>query len=1112
MRRSWLHIASLLILLGLTAVIAPVLADTASVINVPGDQPTIQAAVLAAADGDTIVIAAGTYPGGIVITGKSLTLQGAGAGVTILDGASTVRVISSDSSLTLQDMTVQNGTDMAMGGGVYCAADLALTRCHILSNTVVAAHAGFGAGVNAAGSASLRDCRLANNQILGETGDFSQGAGLMASGRVGIVDCVFENNVIDTLAGSGGGLAALGHATIAGSQFISNSTSMQGGGAYFGGDLQISDSSFRDCRAGFGGGLAVQYANLVMTRTQFISNTAEMGGGGAAVLYSGSIETQDCLFEDNLALETSTQSYSPGGGGLLLSDLSAPSTKGAGVQADLSNGLRTFTTTLRGTTFLNNTATTSGGGVSTEGNVIVSDCRFEGNVSQVSEHLGSYTGGGALFQAGSSGVVLDGMDGPQRNLRLDDPFLDLFPLGAMIERTTVISNTATGPGGGMFISGPLWMKDCRFERNVSLWANGGGIYAVVGGEMADCRFISNSAEYDGGGASLDAWADIDRCVFERNLSYSDGGGLSVYAYEPFLFTETSDSNDPLDGPPFGMLMPSYTIMTDTQFVDNIAWGPGGGLSAHGQLVATDTTFERNWSDDWGGGASVDMLPYIVFADAAPRMNGTDGDPFDTQPADATLQNVRFISNTATYDGGGIFASGELRLSDGRFERNDCSGAGWGGGASAGWYSPVSSPTDARLRGQTDRTLTGYLFEHAVTSTVFCDNAAFYEGGALALAGSGTVYRSTFERNRSSDCGGSASCVGMLEIVESRFSENNAAFAGGAVVADAVFATNCLFADNTSDLGDGHAIYQAPFGVLAPAPDAKIRTSTVSELNHCTIANAAPLEGWAVDLNGPYGAIWVINTLFSQVSQGISVTNGVLFEHYNLFDTVAEPVVGGLMDSTSMVGSADFVDSASGDYHLGVASDAIDTASTTAIVHDLDLVLRDLQPDIGCYERKPFDVTVGPDPFCPSWELYYRWTYQNKHAIDAANVVVTYTLPANTCCPSAWETTGPAWSYDEPTRTVTWPVGTVAGGATVEGTLKVHTFSSLNDGDMVTGTFALSSDLQPLPMIAEADAVTDSDECGSSGEMQPTATPTITPTPTATPLPPGFFCLPVIVVS
>src|SRR5205085_11333621 len=45
----------------------------ASLIRVPADQPTIQAAVAAAASGDEILIAPGTYQGGVFVTGKSLT-------------------------------------------------------------------------------------------------------------------------------------------------------------------------------------------------------------------------------------------------------------------------------------------------------------------------------------------------------------------------------------------------------------------------------------------------------------------------------------------------------------------------------------------------------------------------------------------------------------------------------------------------------------------------------------------------------------------------------------------------------------------------------------------------------------------------------------------------------------------------------------------------------------------------------------------------------------------------------------------------------------------------------------------------------------------------------
>ncbi len=180
---------------------------------------TIQGEVNNAANDDTVLAKAGTYGEAVTLT-RPITLQGAGPGATVLQGAgigSGIGIASGVSNVTISDLTVRdfvNGVALA-GGGTH--DHLTFDNIEAISND---AHGLFLAG------ASLDNVALTNvsSSDNGLAGSFGRGVYFTDGTKtnISITGGTFDHNLlvgIDLNDGSASGI------TITGNQVVGNGDS-----------------------------------------------------------------------------------------------------------------------------------------------------------------------------------------------------------------------------------------------------------------------------------------------------------------------------------------------------------------------------------------------------------------------------------------------------------------------------------------------------------------------------------------------------------------------------------------------------------------------------------------------------------------------------------------------------------------------------------------------------------------------------------------------------------------------------------------------------------------------------------------------------------------------
>jgi hypothetical protein len=180
-------------------------------------------AVDAGAGGDTIALPAGRFrltiagaaedaaaAGDLDLT-KSVTIQGAGARQTLIDGSGIDRVFDVASGVTalIADVTVTGGLVDGDGGGIASAGTLTLLRDTIAGNEVTTVGNNPGGGVSSSGIVTVTQSTISGNRAY-------NGGGIAFSGLATIADSTIAGNRAGGLGsnGDGGGISGSGGASL----------------------------------------------------------------------------------------------------------------------------------------------------------------------------------------------------------------------------------------------------------------------------------------------------------------------------------------------------------------------------------------------------------------------------------------------------------------------------------------------------------------------------------------------------------------------------------------------------------------------------------------------------------------------------------------------------------------------------------------------------------------------------------------------------------------------------------------------------------------------------------------------------------------------------------
>jgi parallel beta-helix repeat protein len=533
----------------------------AATLNVPGDYGTIQAAIDAADDGDTVQVAAGIYYENLVydesdrlspLYPRGIALVGAGRDVTIVNGGglgSCLLMVDVPATASVEGFTFTGG---AVGNPNIHVFNSVAT----LANNTITGSAGNGLSTRAWPATETCEVTLTGNSIVGNSGS---GVWVYQT-----VVTMTENNISGN---SGGGV----HVWYSSGPFTRNTISENAG---TGMDLYKSSATLTDNvisgnsapvssgmpSVGSGGGLCINYSSVTMSGNQVIGNSApaDHGNGGGMLAFGSSVTMNGDLISENWATNE--------GAGLYF--IKCPTVlEGVAVTGNyVTGGPYAEYPMAGGAFFIDCTGTVSNSdisgnsaphlpGVTMHGSSLtLADNIITGNSADPAEYAGS-----TAVQGYESSLILT------RNTIADNAGWGIsFSHSAATVTNSIILNNALG----------ICVNDSSLELSDSdILGNSGTGVRVVGVTLA---MLTNSIIAGNAGAGVDNYAE-ELVLTNNTIVGNGGGGVTTDWWSPTIITNCILWGNTLESEPMDLAGASATYSDigagETEGEGNISLDP-----------------------------------------------------------------------------------------------------------------------------------------------------------------------------------------------------------------------------------------------------------------------------------------------------------------------------------------------------------------------------------------------------------------------------------------------------------------------------------------------------------------------------------------------------------